>query len=65
MQIKMAILLNVTKIFRLKKTGKYGEVDLCLQALEGMVSVGMCVLDITVVILAVRAKVWALGHLLL
>ena len=52
--------------FRLKTTGKYREADLsCLQALEGMVSVCTCVLDITVVILAVRAKLWALGHLLL
>jgi len=42
MQIKMAILLNVTKIFMLKKTGKYGGVDLCLQALEGMVLVCVC-----------------------
>lgn len=42
MQIKLAILLNVTKIFTLKKTGKYGEVDLCLQALEGMVLVCVC-----------------------
>ena len=52
--------------FRLKTTGKYREADLsCLQALEGMVSVCTCVLDMTVVILAVRAKLWALGHLLL
>jgi hypothetical protein len=49
----MAILLNVTKIFKLKKTGKYGELDLCLQSLEGMVSVDTCVLGTTVVILAV------------
>lgn len=30
------------KNFMLKKTGKYGEVDLCLQALEGMVLVRVC-----------------------
>jgi hypothetical protein len=53
MQIKMATLLNVTKNFRLKKTGKYGELDLCLQSLKGMVSVGMYVPGTTVVILAV------------
>lgn len=53
MQIKMAILLMLQVYFRLKTTGKY-RVDLsCLQALEGMDSVCMCVLDITVVILAV------------
>ena len=50
MQFKITIILNITNIFsKLRTIVKFREVHLsCLQALEGMVSVCSCVLDVTV-----------------